>query len=296
MTDIAAKPALSVVISTRDKVSDIIPKVGSLLQQVQAVDGELIVISGAVEDDNTAPAGIRIQRLPGGSIFDCRAAAFSIVSADIIALTEDHCVHPEDWCARILRTFSARSRLVMLGGAVANGSNSRIEDLMNYWMTFATFAPGQVTARHPCIAQFIVKAPALQLPLKPGELESSIIQKFESIPGAIYVDPELRVRHEQSHGFWNTFVVHFHNGRATAGFSPRRVGHRNLPIKKALRWSWRDSKAHFRRSRQAFRAGNKSALLTIAYLLMILPLMLAHGIGEFVGYHKGAGQSPYRLV
>jgi hypothetical protein len=296
MPDIATKPSLSVVISTRAKVSDVIPKVGNLLRQVQAIDGELIVISGAVEDDDAAPSGIRVHRIPGASIFDCRAAAFSVVSADIVALTEDHCVHPEGWCARILRTFSARSRLVMLGGAVVNGSNSRIEDLMNYWMTFATFAPNQVTARHPCVAQFIVKAPALERPLKPGGLESAIIQKFEGIPGAIYVDPELRVRHDQSHGFFNTFVVHFHNGRATAGFSPRRVGNRNLAIGEALYWSWKDSKAHFQRSRQAFRAGNKSTLATAAYLSMILPLILTHGIGEFVGYHKGPGQSPYRLV
>ena len=56
------------------------------------------------------------------------------------------------------------------------------------------------------------------------------------------------------------------------------------------------SKDHFRRSRHAFIAGNKSPLATAAYLLMILPLILAHGLGEFVGYRKGPGQSPYRLV
>ncbi|MEX0589908.1 MAG: glycosyltransferase [Xanthobacteraceae bacterium] len=289
---------LSVVISTCDRASDILPALEGLASQVRRIGGELIVVSGAEDccDSDGASGDIRIHRIPGSSIFDCRAAALAIASADIVALTEDHCIHADDWCDRIVENFARNPGLVLLGGAVANGSTSRIDDLMNYWMTFATFAPGQVTARHPCVAQFIVRASAIKQPLQPGELESAIIQKFEKVPGAVDVDPNLCVRHVQSHGFWNTFAIHLHNGRATAGLSPRRLGNRNLSVAKAMRWTWSDGKAHLRGTGAAFMAGTKSVPRTAGYLLLILPLIVAHAIGEYIGYRRGPGSSLHRLV
>jgi hypothetical protein len=54
--------------------------------------------------------------------------------------------------------------------------------------------------------------------------------------------------------------------------------------------------AGIRRTARAFKAGNKSVLAIAGYLLLILPLVLAHGTGEFIGYHRGPGTSPARLV
>jgi hypothetical protein len=162
-------------------------------------------------------------------------------------------------------------------------------------MTFATFAPGQVTAKHPCIAQFIVKLSAIEVPQRPGELESSTIEKCKRIPDAIYIDPELIVRHDQSHGFWNTFVAHFHNGRATAGFSTRRMGAQDNSLWKSLQWTLEDSLAHPRSTAEAFRSSNKPISSIAGYLLLISPLVAAHAIGEFVGYHTGPGRSAHRL-
>jgi glycosyltransferase involved in cell wall biosynthesis len=288
---------LSVVVTTRDPAGEVVAKLGSLSAQVRAVGGELIVVSGAVEDAGELnPDGVRIHRLPGASIFHCRAAALSFASADIVALTEDHCVQADDWCARILENFATRPELVLLGGTVANGSTTRIDDLMNFWATFAPYAPGQVTARHPCVAHFIVRSSAIRRPVRPGELEGRIIQTFEKVPGALHVDPALCVTHVQSHGFWNTFAVHFHNGRATAALSPRRLGSRNLPFAASIRWTLSGAKAHLRRSGNAFMRGTKSVPRSAGYLLLILPLVLAHAAGEFVGYRRGAGSSLDQLV
>jgi hypothetical protein len=296
MTKSAAIPTLSVAVSTADCASTVIANMQGLARQVAAIGGELIIVSGAPDNGGDPPHGIRFHRIPGASVFDCRAAALAIASADIVALTEDHCIPHDDWCARILDNFARRRDLVLLGGAVANASTRRLEDRMNYWMSFAAYAPGQVTARHPCVAQFIVKMSALGPPPKPGDLEDSIIEKFKRILGAVYVDPQLHVLHVQSHGFWKTFAVHFHNGRATGGYSVRRTGGRNLPLLASLLWAGSDARAHLRRTARAFKAGNKSALAIAGYLLLILPLVLAHGTGEFIGYHRGPGASPARLV
>jgi glycosyltransferase involved in cell wall biosynthesis len=290
-----ARPSLTVVISTLEQPGDVTRNVQGLAKQVQAICGELIIVTGAPDDFSPPPEGIRVHRIPEATVFDCRLAALTIAAADIVAMTEDHCIHSDNWCARILENFSGRPNLALLGGAVSNGSTRRLQDLMNYWMTFATFAPGQVTAKHPCIAQFIVRLSAIEVPQKPGELESSIIEKVRGIPNAIYIDPELKVRHDQSRGFWNTFVAHFHNGRATAGFSTRRVRAKDHSLWKSLYWSLSDSRAHLRSTAGAFRSGNKPISSIAGYLVLISPLVAAHAVGEFVGYHSGPGRSAHLL-
>jgi hypothetical protein len=290
------KPVLSAVISTVEPPNAVIRGIEYLINQVAAIHGELIIVTGASETSSFTLPHVRVYSMPGASVFACRAMGLRIASADIVALTEDHCIPAADWCARIVQDFAKWPDLVLLGGCVANGSSERIEDLMNYWMTFATFAPGQVVARHPCVAQFIVRASVVGRHLEPGELEDRVIKKFETIPGAIRLDRDLCVRHLQSHGFWNTFVMHYHNGRATGGFSPRRVGGRSLSVWRSLRLAWIDAQAHIHRTAQAFSAGNRSTLAIAGYCFLISPLVLAHGIGEFVGYHKGPGKSPGRLV
>ena len=295
MTDGTAGPTLSVVIATLQEPCSVIESFEGLRRQVSAINGQLVVVSSTAAR-TPPPSDIRIHQVVGGSVFDCRAAAPAIASGEIIAFTEDHCVHPPDWCERIMRNFSAFPGLLMLGGAVANGSNRRIEDLMNYWMTFAAFAPGQVTARHPCIAQLIVKASAIDRPLRSGDLEIMLIRKLQTIPDAIRVDPELIVRHEQSHGFARTFAVHFHNGRATGAFSQWNAHGRRLATLQSLWRGWRDAKTHFSRSKEAFGASDKPFFVRAGYLSLILPLIIAHGIGAVVGYRRGPGASAHHLV
>ena len=294
MTDGTTRIPLSVVISTVNEPCSVIATIQDLRRQVRALDGQLIVISKAAPG-SAPPPDVCVHQVPGGSVFDCRAAALSLASGEIVAFTEDHCVHPPDWCERILLNFSIRPDLVLLGGAVTNGSTGRIADSMNYWMTFATYAPGQVTASHPCVAQLIVKASAIDRALRPGELEVTLIHRLEQAPGAIYVDPQLNVTHDQSHGFWRTFAVHFHNGRATGGYLLQHVDDRHPSILESLRWGWRVCSAHFCRSDAAFRAGRKPFHVRAGYLTLILPLIIAHGIGAAVGYRKGPGASPHRL-
>jgi hypothetical protein len=295
MTDGTAKLALSVVVSTVHEPCAVIEKFGGLRRQISALEGELVVVS-LTEARTAPPSDVCVHHIAEGSIFDCRAAAPALASGQIIAFTEDHCELPPDWCERILQNFSTRPGLVMLGGAVANGSTRRIEDLMNYWMTFATFAPGQVTARHPCVAQIIVRASAIDRALQPGELETALVRKLESIPDAIYVDANLVVTHEQSHGFWQTFAAHYHNGRATAALTRQTADGRGWGTLRSLRSGWRDARNHFRRTKAAFRMTDKPFLVRTGYGGLILPLIVAHGIGAVIGYRRGPGTSPQRLV
>src|SRR5262245_42389450 len=131
------QPRLSVVIATRDDPARLLPWIAGLVGQADRDGAELIVVS--CNPQLSVPTGVAVRHLPGAHLFECRAAGLAAAAGDIVAFTEDHCIVPDDWCARILRAFETRPDLVMLGGAVANGSNARIADRMSYWMTFAAY-------------------------------------------------------------------------------------------------------------------------------------------------------------
>jgi hypothetical protein len=285
---------LSVVVATRDDPAHPLPRIAGLVSQAERTGTELIVVSCAGQI--SAPQRVVVRHLPGANLFDCRAAGFSAAVGNIVAFTEDHCIVPDGWCVRILNAFETRPDLVMLGGAVANGSNVRIADRMNYWMTFAAYAPGQVTAQHPCISQLAVRTAAVGQALAPGELESGLIARWIEVPGAIGVDPEMIVVHVQSHGFWKTFAVHFHNGRAAGGYSPRRRRDRVTRWNEALRQAMQSGREHVWRTDAAFRKRGASLVSRGSYLLFVTPLLLCHLAGECVGYRYGVGTSPNRLV
>jgi hypothetical protein len=65
---------------------------------------------------------------------------------------------------------------------------------------------------------------------------------------------------------------------------------------RVLMWTWRDATAHVRRSREAFAAGSASTLARLSRLLLILPLIVAHGVGAFIGYRRGPGASAHQLA
>src|SRR5262245_25325025 len=288
------QPRLSVVIATRDDPARVLPRISGLVGQAGRAGAELIVVR--CNRRLSAPAVDAVRHLPGANLFECRAAGLAAAAGAIVAFTEDHCIVPEDWCARILRAFETRPDLVMLGGAVANGSNARIADRMNYWMTFAAYAPGRVIAQHPCISQLAVRAAMAGRALAPGELEGALIARWIEVPGAIEIDPAMTVVHVQSHGFWQTFAGHFHNGRATGGYSPRRRRAGTTQWQQALRLALQSGREHIWRTDAAFRKSGASLPSRGRSLLFIAPLLLCHLAGEVVGYRYGAGTSPHRLM
>ena len=61
MTKSAAKPTLSVAVSTADCASTVIANMHGLARQVAAIGGELIIVSGAPDNGGDPPHGARVQ-------------------------------------------------------------------------------------------------------------------------------------------------------------------------------------------------------------------------------------------
>jgi hypothetical protein len=109
----------------------------------------------------------------------------------------------------------------------------------------------------------------------------------------LLADDRLVVSHNQSHGFWGTFAVHFHNGRSIAGFRLRQISGLDrlfrigscaiLPAYLLYVTIW-----PVIRKRQLL----KPALASLPLTMLVVT---CHAAGEFVGYLFGPGNSPRQV-
>jgi hypothetical protein len=126
-----------------------------------------------------------------------------------------------------------------------------------------------------------------------GFMEFLHVGKLLERGETLVANGEIVVQHVQSHGFWNTFAVHYHNGRSIAGF--RKLESRTVPL--LLRIASCGVLPAFLVFRSLASVVPKRRFLW--ELALSLPLMAGlaccHAAGELVGYCAGPGTSPERL-
>lgn len=291
MADDLWVPSLSVVIPTVSSWDTVEPIVSGVLTSLEPVDGELLLASGAYEPPLLPRnvARVRILHLPGADVFALRAAGIAAARGEVVAVTEDHCRLPDDWCVRVRDLFAADPELEVLGGAVVSGSELSLMDRANFRMTFARFAPTALVARAPCISNVAIRRRVRPLQLAPGWFEHVLLPA--STPSArTRMRSDLVVTHVQSHSAWRTPIVHFHNGRVTGAFAARYGGVEGF--RPALRYAFLETRSHLRVTRKSLRAAGigRNALWPVRLLA------LAHAVGFIIGANRGPGDSARHLV
>ncbi len=280
------------VIPTVSSWDAVEPIIRGVLTALEPVDGELLLASGAAEPPLLLPrnvARVRILYLPGADVFALRAAGIAAARSEVVAVTEDHCRLPDDWCVRVRDLFAADPKLEVLGGAVVNGSEQRLMDRANFRMTFARFAPAALHAQTPCISNVAVRRRALPAAPAPGWFEFSFLPA-SAASARTAMCSDIAVTHVQTHGRWWTPFAHFHNGRVSGAY---RAKFGTLLGKGGLfRIANREMRTHLRATRAALQAvGEKPGALVAVQLLA-----LAHAIGFVVGVRRGPGTSARHLV
>ena len=175
--------------------------------------------------------------LPGGDVFTLRARGAEHAAGRVVAFTEDHCVPAEDWCERLLAAHDRHPHTVGVGGAIVNGSTSRIIDWANFLAVFAPFLPPlRSTGGRACpVANVSLKREVLdEHELTPGRLELEIIPHLHRV-GHMVLDDDVRVVHVQSHGLLGTPLAHFDNGRASSSLPRRSPPLRERVVRRATR-------------------------------------------------------------
>jgi hypothetical protein len=292
---------LSVIVPTTHRWPEVRPCLEALLSQAAAVGGEILVADGdgsGVPDDvlRRHEGVLRVVRSPGASVFELRALAVAGVTADIVAITEDHCIPASDWCRRQVDAYDRDPDLLAVGGAVTNGSRHRLIDRANYFLTFAAAAPPIATGayRFPPVSNVSFRRAAVPPgELAPGYLELQLGPRLLS-EGRLLVDDGVLVEHVQSHGFVGTFAAHYHNGRASTGL--RTEGQPWAQRRRGLR---RHLKLPFRMMRSIYGAlrSNRKAMAEAAPTFPLIALLCGcYTVGSLVGLVLGPGASPRKLA
>ena len=290
---------LSVIVVTRQGWPAISPCIDALVDQVRGVGGELIVLdaSGMAKPELGPP--VRWLSKPSSmSVFQLRQAAYGETRGNIVALTEDHCRVPSDWCEWILRQHADHPEAIAIGGAVDNGTRDHLVDWAAFFITQIPFvAPldNGPADRITGPANLSYKRAALER--MPDHGSFGAIELFDSMTlrrddDVLLLDDSHPVLHDQSMGFGPTTAIEFHNGRTLGGYQRMRMDRRDwlriagfpvLPIYRSARTI-----------RMALTKRVPKATLA-ASLPMVVWLQYSAGAGELLGYALGPGDSPRHL-
>lgn len=285
--------SLDVVLPTTSPWSEISANILNTLAVTERASTRMIVVSG--ETCPTWPPDVCERviwiSLPGKTVFELRAAGYGKASADIVAITEDHCVPADNWISETKKTFAAHPNCIAAGGPVTNGSKENLIDCANFATTFFRLFHSGPNSKIPSVANMAFRRECLP-PLPSGWLELNIFEAAAKIPGLLQ-SSSAEVAHIQSHGFWSTFSNHFYNGRASASFLTRHPAQGRLfaaifhSLNGAIRNTWVALKV--------LRQQELNWDRRIALALLIAGLNICHSVGFTMGLAYGADQSAHKL-
>jgi glycosyltransferase involved in cell wall biosynthesis len=226
-----------------------------------------------------------------------RAIGINNSRGDLVVMTEDHCVPPEDWYERIVQAHSEAPYLA-IGGAIENAATERLVDWAVFLCEYSNFVgPLEPGVAHdipgPNVAYKRAALPHVQDLLDAGQWENFLHARLEQRGFELYRDPRVMVYHRKFFGLGEFLSQRYHYGR---GFAGMRVN--GAPFVRRLMFACatpilpplilgRIGRRLFGRQRHR------------AIYLKALPLLglftLSWSLGELVGYLSGPGDSLVRV-
>ncbi|MGH9441533.1 MAG: glycosyltransferase family 2 protein [Thermoanaerobaculia bacterium] len=291
------RPRLSVLLPATHRWPVARLALESLLAQDCRDPYEILVLDGhggALDAEPDFP--VRWIRHPGADVFGLRARGIAEANGEIVAITEDHCIAPRDWCRRVLEAHD-RCPAGALVGPVSNHADSsrRSVDRANFLLTLGPFAPplgGLEQPRLPVPTNMSFKRRVLpSREPDSGWIEYTLLSALRD-RGEIGVAPEALLEHRQSWTAWRAPFVHFQSGRSYGAsireWAPRlrRRWFREFPrLPRRILWI----------TRPALERGAGGAPPSPADRFWVVVLILANAVGQLAGALTGPGTSRRRL-
>ena len=296
----AARPPLSVTISTIQGWPEIAPNLRTVIDSVKDVGGEVVVTDGsgnpAPPADEVGP-GVVWLRYPGESVFQLRDRGYKAARGEIVAITEDHVRVPATWARQMLDAHAAHPEATAIGGSVENAATGNVMDWGSFLIVqvnVATPIKSGLAKRLSGAVNVAYKRHAIEQMENYGGLGAmdGLHQRHLAAAGATLVnDDAIRVVHDQSLGFRGTTAIHYNAGRTMSGFKRqhmdavqwvRVIGAPVVPLARYVRTAILLSSRGY---------GPLVARCTPAMLW----LLYSQGVGQFIGYLAGPGDSPGKV-
>ena len=273
-------------------------RIRALDAQLAAAAGELLVACGAAEAPPAHPQTTVTTWLhqPGAGVFALRRMALERSRGAVVALTEDHCVHPTGWVEAVLAAHRRHAEADVVVARVDNGSAATLVDRASFWVNFGSLRPPlepRAATRQISAAGTSIKREALE------RLLAACSYGPEVAPPDVLARLGIRLTAVETFGVshvqadsWRVHAGrHFHNARALSGDVGRT--HRRTwarlaatPVLLVVRVG--------RTLAQARRDG-ASASECVRLVAPVGWIYGAKALGEWLGVLSGPGDSATRL-
>jgi hypothetical protein len=294
------RPPLSVTISTVQGWPEIAANLRTVIDSVSDIGGEVVVTDGSgnqvPQSDEVGP-GVVWLSYPGESVFQLRDRGYKAAGGEIVAITEDHVRVPPDWARKILDAHAAHPEATAIGGSVENAATGNAMDWGSFLVVQAAVAaPIQSgpAKRLSGAVNVAYKRHAIEAMETYGGLGAmdGLHQRHLAATGATLLsDDTIRVLHDQSLGFRGTTAIHYNAGRTMSGFKRqhmdavqwlRVIGAPIIPL------------ARFARAVALLTPRGYGPQIARSGPAMLW-LLYSQGVGQFVGYLAGPGDSPGKV-
>ncbi len=296
-------PVLSVVIASVNGF----PMIEECLASLGAQNGQTSVEAIVVDATGEPTARLIRQRFPWVKLIavperltipQLRTVGLRHAKGEIVAIIEDHCIADRHWCEALVKAHRDHPECVAVGGAVENGSCTRLVDWAVFFCEYSTYMlpvpwgtvediPGNNASYKRRAFERIANLEDL---LSRGFWESTLHQELRARGDRFLSDPSVVVYHRKRFGFRYFLSQRYHYSRSYAG-------------RLALDASW---------PRRVLRSAAAAALLPplllgriggrvlrkrrhLRELVFAAPLLViftaAWAVGEAVGSVLGPGQS-----
>ncbi len=226
------------------------------------------------------------------SIPELRHIGMTHATGDIIVITEDHCIAPQNWLEEIRQAHE--SEYTAIGGAVENGSVERIIDWAAFFCEYSFAMPpvprGEVESIAGNNASY--KRAALEQVddrVKKDYWEFFLHEEMRKSGVRFLSVPSIIVIHRKEFGFFNFLSQRFHYSRSFAAMRRARISNLirayYLLLSPLLPLLMLGRISHQVLSKRRFR---REFALALPFLFVF---MISYAAGEFVGYLLGSGDS-----
>lgn len=223
---------------------------------------------------------------------EMRFEAMKQAHGEFLAITEDHCLVPENWLAKIAEAHESGYKVI--GGAVENASRKRLIDWAVFLCEYSAFMPpiagGEVnfvTGNNTSFNRSTLEK--LDESLLKNYWEYFLLAELKQTGIKFFADSSLIVNHKKEFGFFYFLAQRFYYSRSFAWMRkqkstfPEQILHLLYTPLLPFHQTWKIFQNVQRKNRNY-----REFFLSLPLLLIF---MTSYALGELTGQLFGAGKS-----
>jgi GT2 family glycosyltransferase len=226
-----AKPAVSVVVATRNRARLLERLLGALAEERADRDVEVVVVDDGSSDDTSRvlrAAGLRVVTTSGVGPAGARNAGWRASRGAYVAFTDDDCVPPPDWLARLLAPLDGDAVVDGVGGPIAPLAHGFFEDFEHAEGLANHGLASDGTVRYLVTANAAYRRSALErvggfdesFPNPAGE-DVDLARRVQLTGGVLKIADGAPVAHDYRRGFGQLIRTYWRHGTARAELARR---------------------------------------------------------------------------